>query len=515
MANIIPSAVSTSAVYGAPGKQVWDCSGAANSSSSADYGREFARLVGFYRRWYGRRPRPDFDEEDLAQEVLIRHWCTNENRQPTGASRTPFSWHVGRVAAGRAILSRRRHDRAKKRAGSVLTVAEGDAAGTVPDTVAGDFDRFELSDELTRLRRLATESGSGSVLRLLEEGIAVDDIARTLGVSNSTVQRRIRALRQRARRSRGPRAGFTVIELLVAIAVIALLAALILPAVQMAREAARRVQCRNNLRQLGLAAAGHETTFGYFPSNGWGFLWYGEPGRGVGRSQPGGWIWSSLPYVDEKNMQDVAGAGSDADRRLALAQVAETPLPVFTCPTRRGLGLSPHNPVLVPWNADWLPQVATTDYAINEGDWISNTRGGPATLAAGDNPSYPWQNMSRATGISFLRSQVGSQMIRDGLSNTYLIGEKYVSPPSDPTQFDLGNDQSMYSGVDLDLNRWVINPPQQDGAGPDTRRFGSAHADVCNFVFCDGSVHAISYSINPEVHRRLGTRAEGLPVGDY
>jgi prepilin-type N-terminal cleavage/methylation domain-containing protein/prepilin-type processing-associated H-X9-DG protein len=321
-----------------------------------------------------------------------------------------------------------------------------------------------------------------------------------------TASRPIRGLRH-------PR-GFTLVELLVVISIIALLTALILPAVQAAREAARRAQCQNNLRQLGIAASQHESAHGFFPSNGWGYLWMGDPDRGMGRAQPGGWIWTLLPYLDRRDLWDWSAAQAGTARRAAMVTVQQTPLQVLTCPSRRGVGLSACNPVLVPRNADWTAEVATTDYAANEGDYITDTDGGPATYSAGDDKRFPWKDVSKATGVCFLRSEVRTQMIRDGLSHTYLFGEKYVSTRGGPDGFDPGNDQCAYSGVDLDLNRWTIDPPRRDGAAVEDRRFGSAHPGTCHFVFCDGSVRPISFEIDGEVHRRLGTRAEGLPVSD-
>ena len=84
------------------------------------------------------------------------------------------------------------------------------------------------------------------------------------------------------------------------IAIIGILVALLLPAIQAAREAARRTQCKNNLRQIALACLNHESTHKTFPHGGWGWHWMGDPDKGFGRKQPGGWIYQATPYLEEE-----------------------------------------------------------------------------------------------------------------------------------------------------------------------------------------------------------------------
>lgn len=307
------------------------------------------------------------------------------------------------------------------------------------------------------------------------------------------------------------RRAVTLMEVLVVISIIGMLMALLLPAVQASREAGRRNICQSHLKQLGLAMLNHESAHGRFPSGGWGFAWVGDPDRGTGKSQPGGWVYGLLPYLERNDLAQIGRGKPFAQKKNDLTLVIQIPVSLFNCPTRRSLELSELAPNPPPVNFNFVGAVAQTDYAVNAGDYAPDGGPGPPSLADGDNPSYPWKDNSKADGICYLRSEVLPAEIRDGLSHTYLIGEKYVNYGFDP-----GDDQSMYSGYDYDTFRWAKpnRPPLMDDAATAPDRFGSAHPAGCNLVFCDGSVHTISYEIDPEIHRRLSNRRDRLIIDD-
>ena len=137
--------------------------------------------------------------------------------------------------------------------------------------------------------------------------------------------------------SRQKNAAFTLVELLVVITVLGILMGLLLPAVNTVREAMRRTQCKNNLAQIGKAAQSHVTQFDYFPSAGWGRKWLGDADKGTGASQPGGWTYQLLPFMDFDMIHDKGkglgdGTNSSSGKYAAVAEMRSAAIASFLCP---------------------------------------------------------------------------------------------------------------------------------------------------------------------------------------
>jgi prepilin-type N-terminal cleavage/methylation domain-containing protein/prepilin-type processing-associated H-X9-DG protein len=317
------------------------------------------------------------------------------------------------------------------------------------------------------------------------------------------------------------RVAFTLIELLVVIAIIGILIALLLPAVQAAREAARMASCQNHLKQMGLAAANHVEAHEAYPSGGWGWGWVGDPDRGFGKHQPGGWLFNLLPFLEMEDLYNIGAGQTWSMKRVQMVKVASSPVSLFYCPSRRPASVYPYVHGTGDCGDYWVNMnrptvVARTDYGGSAGHEVNSIVYGPCSYEG--EAGYGWGDQRRYYGVIFQRSEVRVADIPDGLTNTYLIGERYMNPDSYGDyiigHYQCDDDQCWPMGYDYDINNWCVYPPRQDtpGFGTCETMFGSIHPGGFNVVLCDGSVRTITYSIDMETHRRLGDRNDGRPV---
>jgi hypothetical protein len=302
------------------------------------------------------------------------------------------------------------------------------------------------------------------------------------------------------------------------------------------------VQCQNNLKQLGLAMLNFEQANSHFPSGGWGWGWTGDPDRGNGKEQPGCWLFSILPQLEQMALYQLGSDGLPdtwtAKQLAGTAQRMKTALAVANCPSRRqaiiypvglGWGVGYSGNQYSAFGSGPVTSLARDDYNANAGDRIYNYGNyGPDNLVEANKLTKDnnWISMLYdvvspppwPTGICYLRSEVRMADITDGTSNTYMLGEKYLAPDYYFNGGDGADNESMYNGFDNDTHRTTYyqgekpptHTPMQDSPGYATGvRFGSAHPTSCAMAFCDGSVQWINYSIDPETHRCLGNRSDG------
>ncbi len=306
------------------------------------------------------------------------------------------------------------------------------------------------------------------------------------------------------------RSAFTLVELLVVIAIIAMLVTLLLPAVQSAREAARRTQCTNHLKQMGLAFHNHHSALDYFPSAGgpdwtWQMTYNANGNPVVGEKQHGGWGFQILPYCEEVNVWE-GGGQPDNMSKSVFARGAL--LSWMFCPTRR-------EPEAVE-ATDWLrnPQSsgrmmphAKNDYAAAAHDTNVTFRGGftiskPQGVGA---VTRSWLSNTE----SIAPTSIGK--IVDGTSKTLLLGEKRMNV-SLLGKMQANDNEGYTTGWNHDTMRYVGRRPLPDfnhNVDPGDDRFGSSHTAGMNICLADGAVKFLGYDIDPEVFKALGVRNDG------
>lgn len=336
---------------------------------------------------------------------------------------------------------------------------------------------------------------------------------------------------------------FTLVELLVVIAIIGILIALLLPAVQAAREAARRSQCSNNLKQLGLACHNYHDVFKRFPYNfDTGNSVY--PGCPTSRWNSFSWIVKALPFMEQQPLydrfdQNVQDGNTGTANNIALRQ---TILPTVLCPSNDQEPLRDSQVPGYRWGT--VDRGAGTDYVGNlghiNGGWKdcgatptfddpATPAGDPGVFLVGSNPGTPWVNgeaFSEQTNINGVFKYCGSvnmAQITDGTSSTLLAFEDM--------HWRGGNTPGAHDTRPCDDSAWASslaainstrspinnkNPAWLQAAG-DRRCHGwsSNHPGGAQAVLCDGSVRFVTETIEHIIRYQLGVRNDKRPLKDF
>lgn len=321
-----------------------------------------------------------------------------------------------------------------------------------------------------------------------------------------------------SRCAKAGRNGFTLVELLVVIAIIGVLIALLLPAVQQAREAARRMQCQNNLKQIGLALHNyHDTFLSLSAAN------QGMPNSSGTNYSGHGWTWHGniLPYLEQKGLYDAiqgpdgfgneSGSTSSGKALIAL----ETDVNVFWCPSQ---------PDVRNGAQKYAVSDQPSNYNGNMGTRIGN--GNDNCICTGvsnlnEMKTDPWGCMN-GNGIFYVDSKTRFADVRDGLSNTIFVSEVPDTGGDVMGHFGGGCDRhAIFSGgadgnPPNEMTEYLIaaegNDPINGGA---EEAAGSWHAGGAQFLMGDGSVRFLSENMDMPTYQGLSTRAGGEVLGDF
>jgi prepilin-type N-terminal cleavage/methylation domain-containing protein/prepilin-type processing-associated H-X9-DG protein len=320
--------------------------------------------------------------------------------------------------------------------------------------------------------------------------------------------------------SQRPRKGFTLIELLVVIAIITVLLGLLLPAVQKVREAANRIKCENNLKQLGLALHNFYDSHRYFPTT-------VRPPADNGPSLPRqGWLLFVLPHIEQGplyNLYDFKYSWFAAANR----QVSATPIPILLCPSTP----NPNRVDGIPESNPWDSFAAVTDYAaVNSVDPRLQSAGlvdvaGPGLLPKDSQPRIEDVLDGTSNTIALAESA--------GRPQLYRLGQPVGQPPSPRVNgggwaraaSDITLNGLTADGVSSPGPYAINRANGEDGSVYPSPIYGvqgmgsiyAFHPTGANFAFADGSVHLLSKNVDIRVVARLVTRAgqEVISDGDY
>ncbi|MHC2066108.1 DUF1559 family PulG-like putative transporter [Bremerella sp. T1] len=323
--------------------------------------------------------------------------------------------------------------------------------------------------------------------------------------------------------------GFTLVELLVVIAIIGVLIALLLPAVQQAREAARRMQCTNNLKQIALAGHNFHDTYGGFPS-------------GIPDSVPThignpefGWGVHLFPFMDLNNQYEAMGVGKYKLYEVidALGDMpGSTPIPSY--PNQFQGFVAATSSLISTWNCPSSNNEITTTFSggsftdangTSYNNRYQRDEGVATSTYVGNNGRNNVTAVLDMGGVFTYVKEIKFRDITDGTSNTFMIGEKTIIGSDKDTPSWLGPSKSHGNSIQPTLVLSTVNYPLNPGvSNPGTERcaFSSMHPGGANFAFVDGSVHFIGETIsyntsasNLGIYQRLGDRQDGQPLGQY